>query len=109
MGRQNSIEMLQPEQFELAKQCIRSHRYMILDAILADMRELGIQGVSRSTLGRYVPTLKAQDEMKAAPGEETVITIVERSSGEVRVIRTGVSAASVAAQIMKLQAALALS
>jgi hypothetical protein len=38
-----------------------------------------------------------------------VITTVERIFGEVRVIRAGVCAVFVAAQIMKLQAALALS
>lgn len=78
---------------------------MVLDTMLADIQALGVEGISRSALGRYVPVLKAEDEFKALPHEDTVVTIVERSTGEVRVIKTGASAASIVAQIMKIQAA----
>ena len=75
---------------------------MVLDAILADVHACGIDTISRSALGRYVPTLKMQDGLQAFTAEETIVTIVERSSGQVRIIKTSASAAMVAAQIEKM-------
>jgi len=102
MGRHHSINLLPIEQHEKVNQCIRSHRYMNIDAILADIQKLGINQLSRSALGRYVPHLRAQDELRVAPGENTIVTIVERGTGEVRVVKTTASAASIAAQIAKI-------
>lgn len=102
MGRYHSIDLLPVEQHEQVNQCIRMHRYMNLDAILADIHEQGIEQLSRSALGRYIPQLRARDEMKVAPAEDTIVTIVERSTGEVRVVKTTASAAYVAAQIAKI-------
>lgn len=103
MGKHHSIDCLAPAQLELVKQCIRAHRYMLLDSMLAALCAQGIEGISRSALSRYVPRLKAEDSLKADTDEETIITIVERSTGAVRIIKTGASAATVAAQIEKLR------
>ena len=102
MGRHRSIDLLPTEQREQVNQCIRLHRYMNFDAILADIQKLGIKQISRSALGRYLPNLRAGDELKVAPAEDTIVTIVERSTGEIRVIKTSASAAAVAAQIAKI-------
>jgi hypothetical protein len=85
-------------------QIIRSHRYIGLDAILADVLKAGVGDISRSALGRYVPALKQRDSLKATPEEDTVITVVERRTGQVRVVRIGAPADLVVAQIEKLRA-----
>lgn len=76
---------------------------MNLDAILEAILAAGVGEISRSALGRYVPTLKQGDSLKASPEEDTVITVVERRTGEVRVIRISAPADLVAAQIEKLR------
>lgn len=99
MGRNSKIELLPAEEQSKVHEIIRAHRYLILDNILEDIKALGIRGVSRSALGRYVPRLKAQDFIKAAPDEGTVVTIVERSTGKVLVVTTAAAADLVAEKI----------
>jgi len=78
---------------------IREHRYMLLDEIVADLTAQGIT-VGRSSLHRYVVKLREKDATLATPEEGTIVTIVERSSGEVRLVKTAASAEAIATLIM---------
>lgn len=84
MGRLLKIELL-PEAERIAiDRSIREHRYMLLDEIVADLAAQGIV-VGRSSLHRYVVKLREKDATLATPEEGTIVTIVERGSGEVTV------------------------
>ncbi len=109
MGRNNSIELLPAEQQVLVHNIIRSHRYCVLDKILDDIKDHGLEHISRSSLGRYVPKLKVQDSLKSSTEEDTVVTIVERSTGKVLFVRTGAAAELVAEKIAKLNPLMAVS
>lgn len=103
MGKHHSIDCLPPAQLEQVKECIRSHRYMLLDRMLSDLRAQGVDGISRSALGRYVPRLKAEDSLRVSSNEDTIVTIVERSTGVVHIVKTSASASTVAARIAKIR------
>ncbi len=65
MGRHFNVERLPVDQQALVNDTIRAHHYIVLDRILEDLKIKGIDGISRSSRGRYVPKLKAQDNVKA--------------------------------------------
>lgn len=109
MGRVHSIERLPVDQQSLINNIIRAHHYVVLDNILEDIKAQGLDFITRSTLGRYVPKLKAQDHLKADPSEDTIVTLVERSTGKVLVLKTGVAAELVAAKIAKMKPLSAIS
>ena len=99
MGRLLKIELL-PEAERIAiDRSIREHRYMLLDEIVADLTAQGIV-VGRSSLHRYVVKLRENDATLATPEEGTIVTIVERGSGEVRLVNTAASAEAIATLIM---------
>ena len=86
MGRLLKIELL-PEAERIAiDRSIREHRYMLLDEIVTDLAGQGI-AVGRSSPHRYVVKLREKDATLATPEEGTIVTIVERSSGEVRLVK----------------------
>lgn len=103
MGRMCKIDQLPVEQGLVVKNVVRKHRYNQVDAMRAELDGLNIT-VSRSALHRFVLKLKHSDALCANPDEETIVTIVERSSGEVRVIKTSAKAEIVAAVISSLTA-----
>jgi hypothetical protein len=99
MGRLLKIELL-PEAERIAiDRSIREHRYMLLDEIVADLAAQKI-AVGRSSLHRYVVKLREKDATLATPEEGTIVTIVERGSGEVRLVKTAASAEAIATLIM---------
>ena len=77
---------------------IRTSSYIDLDKVLAKLRESGI-ALSRSALYRYASKLRARDAMTATPQERTIVTIVERPSGLVQVVKTSLPGEKVAALI----------
>ncbi len=102
MGKNSNIDKLEiPLQMQV-NDCIRAHRYIQIDVILTALKELGFEGIHRSNLHCYIVKLKAQDALTANPNEGTVITIVERATGEVRVIKSSASAVAIAAMIAKI-------
>jgi hypothetical protein len=99
MGRLLKIEML-PEHERIAiDRCIREHRYMVLDDIVADLAAHGVT-VGRSSLHRYMVKLREKDATLAAPEEGTIVTMVERATGEVRLVKSAASADAIATLIM---------
>lgn len=103
MGRNCNIASLPVEQQAQVDECIRSHRYMNLDSIMEAIGEFGISGVSRSALHRYLGGLKEKDALHAHPEEGTIITIVERGTGEVRIVKTCASGLAIATMIEKIR------
>lgn len=102
MGRNSNVSSLPLDQQLQVDDCIRSHRYMNLDSIMDAVQRRGIAGFSRSALHRYLKGLKVNDALHANPEEGTIITIVERGTGEVRVIKTRGSGMAIAAMIEKI-------
>lgn len=109
MGRISARFYLSPEHQESLNTCIRSHQYVNLDLMMSDLIDLGINSISRSALHRHVVALKESDALCANLDEGTVVTIVERGSGEVRVIKTCASGLSIATMLAKIQGTLVLS
>ena len=96
MGRLSTLFYLSPEQQESLKSCIRAHQYVNLGRMMDDLGKRGIEGISRSALHRIASQLREADALLAGPNEGTIITIMERVSGEVRVLKTSSSGLSVA-------------
>ena len=102
MGKNSNINKLEiPLQMQV-NDCIRAHRYIQIDEILIAIKELGIDGMNRSSLHRHIVKLKARDSLNAQPSEGTIITIVERTTGEVRVIKTSASGVAITSLIAKI-------
>ena len=71
---------------------------MDVDRIVEDLENEGIK-LARSTVYRHMVILRERDAMTAQPEEDTVVTIVERSTGVVRVLKSSATAESLAALI----------
>lgn len=99
MGNHFSISRLPAEQQALVNKSIRSNRYRDLDIIMDELSDLGVGGFSRSALHRYLCVLREKDALCAQPEDGTIVTIVERGTGEVRVVKTSASGEAVAALI----------
>jgi arginine repressor len=101
MGRPTKIEQ-GPDQERIAiDRSIREHRYIGLDDIVADLTEQGIT-VTRSALHRYLVKLREKDSTLATPEEGTIVTIVERGTGDVRTVKSSASGAAIQEMILKL-------
>ena len=109
MGRISSYYYLSADHQESLKGCIRSHQYVNLDLMMADLEKRGVTGITRSALHRHVVNLKESDALCASPNEGTVVTIIERGTGEVRVIKTSASGLSIATMLEKIKGSTVLS
>ena len=101
MGRASKIDLLTPGQQLTMDRCVRAYRYRDLDGLLEDLKAQGIE-MSRSALHRYVVKLQQRDALCAGPEEGTIVTIVERGSGSVRVLKTAATGQAVAALIANI-------
>ncbi len=102
MGRRSSIEKLSPEVRTAVIDCIRAHRHFTLDEIIFTLEERGFTEVSRSSLHRFLPSLDKKDALCANPDEGTIVTIVERGSGEVRTVKSSASGLAIDELIKKI-------
>lgn len=109
MSRISSFYYLSVDHQEGLRACIRSHQYVNLNSMMADLKKRGITGITRSALHRHVVNLKASDALCANSDEGTVVTIIERGSGEVRVIKTCASGLSIATMLEKIKGTSVLS
>lgn len=99
MGRNTKIEQGSEHERIAIDRCIREHRYMGLDDMVADLAAQGVS-VNRSSLHRYMLKLREKDAKLATPEEGTIVTIVERATGQVRLVKTAASADAIATLIM---------
>lgn len=102
MSKPHSIDLLSPPEHEIVVRSIRAHRYAQVNLIAEDIKAAGIEKISRSAIGRYVARVRARDEQTAQPDQNTIVTVVQRSTGTVQVIKTSASAETVMAQIAKI-------
>lgn len=98
MGRHCSIRTLGPAKSNTVDQVIRAYRYIHLDDMVLELADRGIK-IARSTLHRYLRALRERDMLCARPEEGTIVTIVERATGEVRVIKCCIASADLHAII----------
>ena len=91
MNRISTIKRLDLASRTIVDRVIRSHNYLDVNKIVEELQADGIK-VPRSTLHRYLVGLRERDALCAQPMEDTVVTIVERSTGLVRVIKTSATA-----------------
>ena len=103
MGHRFSIDKMEPQRRAMAINCIRANRHFSLVEIISCLRELGITEVSKSSLHRYLPTLDRKDALCASPNEGTVITIVERGTGEVFTLASSASGRIIAEMVKGLE------
>lgn len=101
MGRVSTFKYLTPEQHAVADACIRRYRYARIDAVLEELQAVGIK-ISRSALGRYMKQLGERDGMLMDSSDATVVTIVDRASGNVMVLKTAVNWSALASYIQAL-------
>lgn len=101
MGRTATVKRLTPVAQQALDLAIRASSYIDLDKVLVKLHERGIV-LSRSALYRYATKLRARDVMTAAPNEGTVVTIVERPSGLVQVVKTSMPGEEVARLIQQV-------
>lgn len=100
MGRLSLGRRLEAETRGIVDRCIRANQYQDLLGIVAELAGQGIT-IPRSTLHRYVTALREADALCALPDEGTIVTIVERGTGQVRVVKTAATGLAVAALIEK--------
>lgn len=98
MGRKTAFELLTPDLHAKALAHLRANPHRSLDELQVALLEDGID-ISRSALHRAAIKVKANDKLMATAEDQTVITIVDRVSGEVRVIKTHLPASVVDALI----------
>lgn len=101
MPRASTIGQLSLSEIELVNKLIRASRYRSMNTTLEALRKEGID-VSRSALGRYALSLKRDDGLMASPADNTIITIVERNSGKIRVVKTSAPADAIASHLESL-------
>ncbi|MDP3519829.1 MAG: hypothetical protein Q8S02_04335 [Hydrogenophaga sp.] len=101
MGRIATFKYLSPEQHVAADACIRLHRYSQIAVIREKLLDQGI-AISRSALGRYMHKLGQQDGLLMDTTDATVVTIVDRASGHVAVLKTALNWSALAAHIESL-------
>lgn len=98
MGRNSNIERLSIDQNLAVDACIRRRRFCTLDAILEELTESGIS-VSRAGLHRYMQKLKKRDGLNFGSPNDTVIVVMQRSTGAVFNLTTTASVEVVVAMI----------
>lgn len=102
MGRRSKIDKLPPELQAKVIDCIRVNRHFTLNEIIFSLQERGFTQVSRSALQRFLIGLDEKDALCANPNEGTIVTIVERGTGEVRTVKCSASGLAIEAMIRKI-------
>ncbi len=99
MGQKSTIDKLDSAKKAKIYQCIQANRHLNLDDLIDLIQDLKIVDLSRSALGRYLQKLDARASLCAEPNQATIVTIVERGSGEVRIVKTWASGSLIASLI----------
>lgn len=108
MGRTSVVRRLPLETQAVVERCIRAHSYGSLDVIVDELTGLGVK-LSRSSLHRHAKALRDKDGLCALPEEGTIVTIVERGTGEVRVVKTSASGAAVSELLERIRSPASIS
>jgi len=87
---------LTPEQHAAADALIRAYRYAQLETVKLELERDGVKVSSRSALYRYAKQLRQRDQLTMAEADATVVTIVQRDTGQVTLLTTPLSAETIA-------------
>lgn len=101
MGRASFVNYLSPNEQVFVDSSIRRYRYTRIDAINFELQEQGIN-VSRSALWRYMTKLQMADGFRMDSSDSTIVTIMERDTGHVVVVKTSVRPDALLAHIQAL-------
>ena len=82
MGRNSTMQQMTAEDNARADACIRQHRFININAIKAALEAEGIQ-ISRAALHRYMQRLAKRDGLNFGSENDTVIVVMQRSTGAV--------------------------
>lgn len=104
MGRKSTFESQEPQKQASILAFIRANRHLGIDDIRAGLLESEGFDMARSTLHRTITKINARDQLLARADEQTVVTVVDRVSGDVRVIKTCVPGALIDALIRQAEA-----
>ncbi|ART47586.1 MULTISPECIES: DUF3486 family protein [Acidovorax] len=104
MGRKSAFKSLEPEKQAKALALMRAHRHKSIDDIRAALIDSEDLDISRSAVHRMLSKLNARDQMLASAEEHTVVTVVDRITGEVVVIKTAVPASLIESLIRQAEA-----
>lgn len=102
MGRNSKVQRLPAEQAITVDRIIRQFRYVNLDGIKLALEERGIQ-ISRSAIGRYVRKLEDRDSLFANLPDDTLVVIIERSTGATATFSTRLDKAAIVSLIASKQ------
>lgn len=94
----HTVQKMTPEQHALTDATIRRFRYVDLDGMLTALKAANVK-ISRSSLGRYSQKLRQQDGALMGTPDDTIIVIMERSTGATTTISTSASRAAIIALI----------
>jgi hypothetical protein len=103
MGRVSHVHYLSPEDQTVVDACIRHHKYVRIDVIRSELLKREIN-ISRSALHRYMVRLQENDGFMMDSSDATIVTIMERSTGRVVVVKTPVKPDALVAHLQTLTA-----
>ncbi len=92
MGRLNFTEYLSKEQQALLDACIASHNFSQINKIKQALSAQGIE-IARSTLHRRVQQLRSQRTASHVAAHQTLVVLLEPSSGKCTFATVNASAA----------------
>lgn len=102
MGRIEAVKYMVPEQMAMVDACIRKHYYSKFTEAAEALSKQGIE-ISRSALHRRAQKLRAIDAAHTATPHDTIVIVMERSTGGVTSVATSASRDAVLAAIERLR------
>lgn len=103
MGRISGVKKLSVDSHMVVDDCIRRHRFVDLVAIRDDLLKSGIV-ISKSSLQRYMHKFSVRDGLHIGTPDDTMVIIVERSSGAMTSLTTKVKREDIVTLIGNLKA-----
>ena len=101
MARLSSIKKLDPEVRNQVDAFLVAHPHYTLNETIEALKKRGLPAGSRSALQRYLAGRNSSPHM---PEAQTIVTVVNLQTGDVRIIKTPASSEIVEAAVSKLTA-----
>ena len=101
MSRLHFVEYLSTEQRQLLDACIVSHNYVHLNRIKKALSDKGIE-IGRSTLHRHIQQMKAKQAGHLITPNQTLVTLLEPSTGHFQFIAVNATAETVSEMLSKM-------
>ena len=105
MGRRSTFASLEPQTQARVLAVMRANRHKAIDDIRAILIAAEGIDISRSAVHRTLLKINARDQLLARADEQTVVTAVDRASGEVLIIKTALPAVLIERLIREAESA----